>query len=138
MKLALILGVVFSATLAVADEAGDRAAIETVIRSLKTTDQPKTLFTADADSDLGRLRAIEESMAKAASRPWSEIAPPALVLQPARFISPDIALVDAAETQLGVIARKVPVLFVMKKEASGWKIASLRVLSTELVTGPAR
>ncbi len=56
---------------------------------------------------------------------------PRIVIQSVRFITPEIALVDAANTQYGstILVRRVPVLFVMKKEARDWRIASLRVLA---------
>jgi hypothetical protein len=41
-----------------------------------------------------------------------------------------VALVDAANTHFGstILALRIPVLFVMKKEGAVWRISSLRVL----------
>jgi hypothetical protein len=53
-----------------------------------------------------------------------------MVIQSIRFIAPEVALVDAANTQYGAVipARRIPVLLVMKKEGAEWRIASLRVM----------
>src|SRR5262249_51384951 len=93
------------------------------------TADPAAVFTADAESDLATLRTIQQSMRAAVRQPWSEVAPPAFVLMDVRFVSPDVAVGNAAEVQLGAtIPRKIPMLFVVRKESGGWKIAVLRLL----------
>ena len=116
------------AMLATADEAADRTSIDAVIHSLKTAQPVSSLFTADADSDLARLQALEQRLNAAVHTPWSEAGPPALVIDSMRFLTDDVVLVNAAEMQIGPMPRKFPVLFVMKRETSGWKIASLKML----------
>jgi hypothetical protein len=69
-------------------------------------------------------------MVEAAKRPWSETMMPRMVVQSIRFVTPDVALVDAAETQFGsTLNRRIPLLLVMKKEGTKWRIASLRLLN---------
>lgn len=109
-----------------ADEAADRAAIERVIGAFNET-QPgsnarSSLFTADADNELNhRLQPSD--------RPWSEATAPRLVARKIRFVTPDVALVDAAITRYGstIPVQRIPVFIVVKKERD-WRIASLRVL----------
>jgi hypothetical protein len=126
----LIAAALLCTGIASAEGPADRTAIETVINSLKTAAPVSTLFTADADSDLAQLKAVDSAMADSAKQPWSEKMTPRLLIDSVRFLTPDIALVQAAETQIGsVMVRRVPVQFVMKKETGGWKIASLKLLS---------
>jgi hypothetical protein len=49
-----------------------------------------------------------------------------------RYITPDVALVEGTWTSEGdgVATRTVPLLFVMKREADKWKIASIRTLAS--------
>ena len=129
MRALLGAGLLFSG-LAFADSPADRTAIENVIHSLRTAEPVSALFTADADSDLPKLQQLERSLNNAVHTPWSEVGPPVLLVDSVRFISADVALVNASETQIGPAARRYPVLFVMKKESSGWKIASLRLLGS--------
>jgi hypothetical protein len=102
---------------AFADVSADRAAIEEVVKSLSTANPVSVLFTADADSQLDRLK-------QSADGPWSEVfhptsGRPSIAIQSIRFLTPEIALVDAASIQIGsvVLMRRVPVWLVMKKEA---------------------
>jgi hypothetical protein len=104
----------------------DRTAIQQVISSLSTANPVSVLFTADADSQLNRLT-------QPADGPMSEVFRPAngrpyIAVQSIRFVTPDVALVDAVSTQIGsTLMRRVPVWLVMKKEGAAWKIASLRL-----------
>ena len=70
-------------------------------------------------------------MLEAAKRPWSEMSTPWFVSRSVRFISQDVAVVDGANTQYGslILARGIPVLLVLKKESSHWRIATLRAMS---------
>ena len=112
---------------AFADEPADRTTIETVIHSLKTAGSVSVLFTADADSDLAELNAMSD----AAKQPWSEALPPALVIDSIRFVTADVAIVNAANVQItSTLVRRAPVMFVMKREGAAWKIASLRMLTS--------
>jgi hypothetical protein len=117
-----------------ADQAADRAAIERVVGVLNASspgEKPdSSLFTADADNQLDRLAALNRRLSQVSSEPWSEATTPRMAIQSIRFVTPDVALVDAADTQYGSVipARRIPVLLVMKKEGADWRIASLRVL----------
>jgi hypothetical protein len=57
------------------------------------------------------------------------VTPPHIAIQSIRFLTPEVALVDATSTQFGtmILVRRVPIWLVMKKEITGWKIASLRL-----------
>jgi hypothetical protein len=131
MKSIFVLWFLFAA-FARADEASDRAAIDRVIAALNDPQTPPaTLFTSDADSaaELARLSRLDRAMAGASRQPWSEVTRPRIVSRAIRFITAEVALADAAETQYGsvILARSVPVLLVMKKEGNTWRIAALRV-----------
>jgi hypothetical protein len=55
-----------------------------------------------------------------------------------RFVTQDVATVDGASTIDGAItlARRVPLLFVLKKVGAEWRISAVRVLAAEAVTTP--
>ena len=64
------------------------------------------------------------------SLPALEILNPRIVSGAIRFITPHVAVVDGDWTYKdGAVTETTPLLFVMKKEGDGWKIASLRVLA---------
>ena len=125
-----------SAAMACADEAADRSAIERVIRVLSdrqtvsNNKQTSTVFTSDPDSDLDRLTALNGRWLQLSSEPWSEMTTPRLTIHSIRFVTSDVALVNTASVQYGsnIPVRRIPVLFVMKKEGTEWRIAALRVL----------
>ena len=123
------------AALACADEAADRSAIERVISVLNDSQagssQKRTLFTTDADSELEHLSTLNRRLLRLSREPWSEVTAPRLVIHSIRFVTTDVALVDAASTQYGsmILARRMPVQLVMKKEGIDWRIASLRLLA---------
>ena len=70
----------------------------------------------------------------------------AMVLTPhlrsIRFVTPDVAFTDAANTQYGsmILQTRIPVLLVLRREGIDWRIVSLRVLvdSREILAGPMR
>jgi hypothetical protein len=127
---AVFASAILCATLAFADQPADRSAIEKVINSLKTAKPVSALFTADAESDLVQLNAAQSAMSDAAKQPWSEAMPPTLVIDSIRFVTTDVAIVNAANLQItSTLARRAPVLFVMKREGTAWKIATLRMLT---------
>jgi hypothetical protein len=135
MKVIVCMSLVF-ATLAYADEAADRSAIERVIGVLNDSQTgsvkkpTSTLFTPDADSELDRLSHLDRRLLQLANEPWSEVTTPRVVIHSIRFVTPNVALVNAANTQYGstILVRRIPLLFVMRKEGTHWRIASLRVL----------
>ena len=116
---------------ALADERTDRTAIQALVEALNADSKtpPSSLFTADADNRLASLADLDR-MLLPANTPWSEVTKPRIMLQSIRFVTPDVALVDAANTQFGsaILVRRVPVLLIVTREAAGWRIASLRVM----------
>jgi uncharacterized protein (TIGR02246 family) len=69
--------------------------------------------------------AIEKKVTK--PLPWSETTAPRIENEFVRFVSFDVAQVDAVQTQYGpvILKQTVPVRLLMKLEADGWKIISL-------------
>ncbi len=141
----------FVASYASADEVADRAAIGRTIATLNESSQHDALFTADgnAASELALLRRVnppfrivgpsDGSVAvptvTISKEPWGEAridfpaAEPRTVNRSITFITPDVALAEAACTYLDATTQATPLLFVMKREGGDWKIASLRVLA---------
>jgi hypothetical protein len=134
MKPILCFSLLFSACLC-ADEAADRVVIEKVIGAFNAPRSDPharclfSLFTSDADpAELERLSDMQRRMREISSSPWSEVTPPRIVAKRIRFVTPDVALVDAAIAQIGSLSGShEPVLFVMKKQGTEWWIASLRL-----------
>ena len=133
-KLVLPLSFLF-VTCVWADEAGDRVAIEKAITALNgfVSDpraRPRSgLFTSDADGvDFDRLVSIHRSLLDDSKEPWSEVRPPRIISKAIRFLSPDVAVVDGADAQPGSFIRSIPLLFVMKKQGTDWRITTLRLL----------
>jgi hypothetical protein len=113
-----------------ANEIEDRSDIERVISTLNdgrtNLSQKQNLFTSESQNELDRLSSLDRRMVTS-DIPLSEVTTPRVVIQSVRFITPDVALVDAANTQYGsvVLVRRVPV---MRKEREGWRITAVRVL----------
>lgn len=133
------------ATAAWADTAADRAAIEAVVRAVFADQTPggkpvSTLFSSDADSELDRLVELDRRLLRLSKEPMSEVTAPHVVIQSIRFVTPEVALVDAANTQYGAVTleNRIPVLLVMRKEGTDWRIVLLRVLVDSLRINPAR
>ena len=140
MKPILCLLLAFSAGLW-ADEASDRTAIGQVIAALnEPPDAPgakplSSLFTADADlADRTRLTNLIGRLQISSNRPWSEVTPPRLTAQPVRFITPDVALVDAVIAQYGSVigAQRLPLVLVMRRVGTEWRIAAVRTSADAL------
>lgn len=129
---------VLFAAFAWADETADRAAIAKLMAGLNALpgwqdeQSLSRFFTLDAQGrrELGRLANTDRLMLEASQRPWSEVSSPRFVSRSVRFIAPGVALVDAANTQYGslILARRIPVLLILRKEGTGWRIVTLRTL----------
>jgi hypothetical protein len=67
------------------------------------------------------------------NEPWLILTPRHIDAGSIRFLTPDVALVDAASTVTRAITvpPNVPLLFVMRREDDRWRIASIRVLARE-------
>jgi hypothetical protein len=139
-----------------ADEITDRTAIRSVIAALNDSNQHASVFaaTGDASSELARLRQLhptefriigppEDSLGQTkkpsvipSRQPWGEAS---IQFIPVRtpvnhsvtFVAPDIALAEGAFMYRDTSAapQLTPLLFVMKRESDGWKIAELRILA---------
>jgi hypothetical protein len=61
---------------------------------------------------------------------WVELTVPRVVSGTIRFLARDIAIVDGASAVAGVVtlAPRVPLLFVVKREGTAWRIVTLRVV----------
>jgi hypothetical protein len=102
------------------DDNPDRTALYSVINALNDRSLSQVaraqLFTQDADID---------RQTRASTEPWSEVTPPHFTVDSLRFLTPQLALIEAAKTQFGSILVKhsTRLLLVMKKEGSTWRIA---------------
>ncbi len=87
------------------------------------------LFTSDADIWTQNGRTTLASLLKQSQRPWSEIASLRTPAETIRFLTQDVALVDAEIVQYGSVTlkRSIPLLLVMKKERGLWRVASYRM-----------
>jgi hypothetical protein len=134
MKFAVCFVSLCLASVAWADATSDRAAIESVISRLNDGVTPvSTLFTVDtADNPAQLVRLVGRNRLSAANaQPLSEISVPKIVVHAVQFITPEVALVDAANAQYGSnMVRSVPILFVLKRQGDDWRIAAYRIIPT--------
>jgi hypothetical protein len=139
MKALLCLPLLFSA--AWAEEASDREAVARVIARVNEVPLPASIFTADSDAApaLERLRKPPDHPTVIISHePWGEatiqfpgreLRNPRIITRAVRFLTPDVALADAACVYDDAAPHTRPLLFVMKREGGSWKIASVRLLA---------
>jgi hypothetical protein len=116
----MVLAFLLLVAAAGADERADRAAIQGVVDALNAG-RTVGLFSQGAENDLQQFLQSAE--------PLAEVTKPSIVVQAILFITADVALVDAMSVQYGstIVVRRVPVLLIIKREASDWRISSLRV-----------
>ena len=108
-----------------ADEAADRTAIEKVVAGLNDASQRETLFAADADA----AEAIRRLAGMEPREVWSETTPPFIRAHGTKFITADVALVDASQSQIGTYGtRGRPLVIVLRRDSGQWRIAALRAL----------
>ncbi len=127
MKPILFLFVCALTTLSWADEVSDRAAIETVIRSLNEPKLDSSLLIAGANVvELDRLRNLPGFLNSQA--PMSEVSRPQIVSKTIRFLDSRFAAVEGVKVQYGSLrTRSIPVFFLMERQGKDWRIAFLRV-----------
>jgi hypothetical protein len=119
------------ASLCLADEVADRAEIEGLIAALNDGSRPAgTLFVGDSSqiaAELARLADLNR-MLRSSSVPLSEATQPRLNVRSVRFITSEVALVDATNDQFGSLppVTRIPVVFVAKKNGE-WKLAAVRI-----------
>jgi hypothetical protein len=122
----LTAGILLASFAWAADEVGDRAAIEKAVRAMAP-------LASDFDgyAELAQLSVVADKPRVVISKePWGEAqvvmpgTPTAAsaVVTKIRFMTPTVAVVDAASV-------KASLFIVLRKEETGWKIASLRILA---------
>jgi hypothetical protein len=63
-------------------------------------------------------------------QPWSEVTTPQIVVRSVTFVTPNVARVDAADSQFGTYGfRRVPLSITMVRTTGGWRIASAALVS---------
>ncbi len=125
-----------------ADVAADRAAIEVVTKAVfdgaASGKDTSALFATDAESEYATLVEMDSRLTRRSKEPLSEVSTPHVVVRTIKFVTADVALVDAAKDQYGSVVPRlqIPVLFVMRRQGADWRIVSLRILmvSSELET----
>jgi hypothetical protein len=133
MKTIVCLTLLFGA-MVWADEASDRAAIDKVIVGLNDADRRAELFTKGADSkvDFDRLVELHRKPGGAIGmdETWTQMTVPQVVSGKIRFVKVDVAMVEGASVVEGAVTmvRRVPLLFVMKKEDGKWRVDAVRVM----------
>ena len=147
----ILFTLIFVSVAAWADEAADRAAVEKTIGALSISPSNPALFTADFDGQdvlrqgamaamcpevwwetCGMVTTLDSARVIISKEPWGEatIAMPGsvigmrapIIVKKIRFLTPDVAMVDAASTRR--------LLIVLKREGTNWKIASIRELAS--------
>lgn len=134
-----LLPLLLSAAALPAAESDDRAAIASVLAAVADPLHSERLFTADADPEERSIRLIDLHIRRNAAlpvmvgtnEPWREMTIPRVVAERIRFLTPDVALVDAVSTIAGAVTlrQRVPLIFVLKREGNDWRISALRAAS---------
>ena len=118
-----------------ANQLTDRADVDKLIFALKDAlgrrDQNaiSKLLASDTDRpELSRsLLNLNPGTPEPAGKPWSELSRPILMINTVRFPGKNLAEVETAATQYGSVAtRNAAIVFLLKREKSGWKIESVR------------
>jgi hypothetical protein len=118
-----------------ANDITDRADVDKLIFALKDAlgrrDQKavsKLLASGTNRPELSRsLLNLNPGAPEAADKPWSEFSRPVLMINAVRFPEKNLAEVDTAATQHGSVAsRSATIVFLLKREKTGWKIESMR------------
>ena len=113
----------------------DRADVDKLMFALKDAigrrDQnavSKLLASGTNRPELSRsLLNLNPGAPERGDRPWSESSRPILMINTVRFPEKNLAEVDTAAAQYGsVTSRTATIVFLLKREKSGWKIESLR------------
>ena len=135
MKIVLCLTVLVASAV-LADETTDRAAIEATVVALNVSLSQPNLFTGDFTNADELQRFVGGATLTISREPMGEATlylPPLkrFVTRSVTFISPDTSVVVAIhERQFKPTdSMRVPVLFVLRREGSDWRIVSFRVLA---------
>ena len=148
VKTALGLAILFTSALW-ADEAADRAAVESTISALNTSPSKPELFTADFPNavELQRFRGqlvvlggiqIGVGTLVISREPMGEATwyPAASATITTRFVTRSVTFVSSDTAVVVAVYGRESVLFVLKNESSNWRIASFRVLPEAAPTKP--
>jgi hypothetical protein len=102
-----------------ADEAADRAAIEKAVIAFNHPHERATVLAKDAN------------LSSPTRYAWQEVSQVFFESQGVRFVTPDVAVVDAAGSQYGsvIVKQSIPALFVMRREGGDWKVVILRMVA---------
>ena len=118
-----------------ANEITDRADVDKLIFALKDAlgrrDQKAVnkLLASDTNRpEFSRsLLNLNPGTPEPGEKPRSEFSRPILMINAVRFPEKNLAEVDTAATQFGSVAtRSATIVFLLKREKSGWKIESMR------------
>jgi ketosteroid isomerase-like protein len=88
-------------------------------------------FVQDRTLRIGNeiIAAGRDEIEKALKNPsaWTEVTPPTIQNEVVRFVSPDVALVDAVQIRYGsvILKQSLPVTLLMKLDGDQWRIVSL-------------
>ena len=136
MSVRLLLCALLAAPWALgANQLTDRADVDKLIFALKDAlgrrDQnaiSKLLASDTNRPELSRsLLNLNPGIPEPAGKPWSEFSRPILMINTVRFPEKNLAEVETAATQYGSVAtRNAAIVFLLKREKSGWKIESVR------------
>jgi hypothetical protein len=119
-----------------ANELTDRADVDKLIFALKDAlgrrDQnavSKLLASDTNRSELSlSLMNLNPGAPEPRDKPRSEVSRPILMINAVRFPEKNLAEVDTAATQYGSVrTRNATIVFLLKREKSGWKIESMRM-----------
>jgi hypothetical protein len=119
MKRVLCLAFV-AVAVCLGDQSSDRVAIEKTISA--------SLFAKDADAaEVEHFSKLQAWLKELAQQPATEAPVKSGVsITSVKFISADVVLVDGETT---MAAYRIPVMFVVKREAAGWRIAAVRLMT---------
>jgi hypothetical protein len=112
---------VIAVTMCFGDQASDRVAIEKTISA--------SLFAKDADAaEVEHFSKLQAWLKELAQQPATEASPAksGVSINTVKFISADVVLVDGETT---MAAYRIPVMFVVKREAVGWRIEAVRLMT---------
>jgi hypothetical protein len=98
-----------------ADEAADRTAIRKAIHTFNDASARPSVLTPNADVP---------NLAGCWRQELSQIY---FEMKTVRFVTPDVALADAAANRYGLGKQTAPAFFVLKREGAEWKIDVLRL-----------
>jgi hypothetical protein len=117
------------AALGRADDATDRAAIEKIMPILTRPEDRTVVLAAGAD-----VRAVLERIDSlvASAPPWSERRPPAITTEEIRFVTSDVALVDAHAGRESM--RTIRFSAVLRRDTGRWRIVAMRITPAPLAS----